>query len=189
MPFNLPAPSAKQLVAIDSDIQAVRAAQVLTRTIEASVRLLKPRTVATIAQALRPDLPMLQALAELQIQADQMLFEIIAFDSTASTVIAEEEARIKPVMNRATTRYFELMAGIPALTRHIVDYPRLRSTKVERLIEAGLSPDVAEREAGEFTAAEQIAERDAAQVEYDALKRFIQTKDESLLPSGFAAVE
>ena len=187
MPIALPTPTAKQLSNIDSDIPAVRAAQSIAMTIAAAARLLKPRTVATIAQALRPDLPLPQVLAELQISADKVLAEITAFNATADAVENEEDIRLKPIMHRATTRFFELMSQIPVLTRNINDFPRFRAAKVERLIAAGLSLEVAEREAGEQTPWDLMAEREAAQIEHDALQQFIKTKDESLLPEGFTA--
>jgi len=187
MPITLPTPTAKQLSYIDSDIPAVRAAQSVTTTITAAVKLLKPRTIATIAQALRPDLPLPQALAEFQISADKVLAEITTFNTTAAAVAKAEENRLAPIMHRATTRFFELMSQIPVLTRNINDFPRFRAAKVERLIAAGLSLDVAEREAGEQTPWDLMAEREAAQIEHDALQNFIRNKDESLLPEGFTA--
>lgn len=187
MPIALPTPNAKQLAQFDSDIPAVKSAQSITRTIEASLRCLKPRTIGAIAQNLRPDMPLLQALAEFQIQADKVLSEIESFSSIATVVEKEENERLKPTFDRAVMRFFELMKRLPAIDRQIADYENQRRAKVNRFTEAGLSLEVAEREAGETTPSALITERDAAQAEHDALDMFIKTKDETHLPAGFTA--
>lgn len=187
--LNLNTPTVDQLQAFHQNRQAINSACEISRSLARLVDKMKPATLAAIAQRLNPEIPISQALSELQITIDNLAAEADEFNRLATEAEQDFHERIKPVYDRAVIRYFEVSNFIPARKKSIASMAAEHPRKLQKLIDAGLSYQEAATSVGQLDVSVQQTELEAAVVEHAALERFTRSYDIDDLPDTFALPE
>lgn len=190
-----PLPSAEEIRAFRRDPQALHAAINLRNDLAQSIRLLQPETLLELAGQFFPGEGDFQALAKFGLEVTAFLRELAAHGEDVRAIAGAEAERLAPVVAAACRRDLAIMSKLGVVDAQL----RLMDVHVEErranLQKAGVVGKDAERvlaEGSEERAASRTAlneERAALLAEQEALGRFLTTRDERHLPTGFEVSE
>ncbi|MBP8265213.1 MAG: hypothetical protein KAX47_01580 [Zoogloea sp.] len=187
-----PAELASYVRELQADVPSMAAATALLNRMRADLAATDPTTIALFA-AQRFEGRVVDAIAALSGDMGEIFEELAFISKRLDEAIAEDRIRTEPLVHEAARRVLrggDRLAEIASQLK-FVKTPDPYDT-LQRFQRAGLSSaEIATLEAqGEAARAEQIAALEAERASLEAvleiMRAYLKTRDESILPEGFA---
>ena len=168
-----------------SDPEALQGAGGWRDEVISRIKNLHPAAVLAYALKRAPDgASDAEAMRWFSAELEYELGVFDGFHAEVEAALADERARLIPLVDAATRRHMALEFRIGQIDSTIAVYKR-PDDKRERLLKAGASNEEVDRIAAPRDCSGLLAERDELSAENDALVLFFRTKNERHLPQGF----
>lgn len=184
--FNLPSPTAAEVLAMHNNKSALLAAMAAARALQEVASSISPQTIIAIAQQRHGGMPALMAVANLQAEINDLAATIAEHGQEFEVARIGEAERLQPLVSSACRRTLAIAEHIQNIQKRIARTETDIAIRRQKLKEGGLSmAEIQQLAPVDNTPALQAECADLA-TEAEALENFLRTKDESHLPADFA---
>lgn len=187
-----PAELASYTRALQADVPSMAAATALLNRMRADLAATDPTTIALFA-AQRFDGRVVDAIAALSEDMGEIFEELAFISKRLDETVAEDRTRTEPLVNEAARRVLRGEGRLTEIANQIKAAQAPDPYQVRQRFErAGLSfPEIEALTAkGDAELAEHVAaleaERVTLEAELEIMRAYLKTRDESILPEGFA---